>query len=247
MSKEKRLCTNPEEWNVLQFKRALEKNKPLYDELIQILSNVGIEIKAVKTLNMDVSSFVYAANWTDEQIESWIEQVSQYYIKESEINASWMSDHEKLETIKRSDDVARIAGLFGSIKYPLLHGNTNLLDFYCEEYIKEYVYHPEAIKAAKQISRIVDEMQQFKISNNDIYDVFSTFGLLRNCDYINNHVLEKKIGVKPFDLQSITNVKYKPFKKAVLVTEIKPIVEKYKPTDYSPKAVYARHGITPPE
>ncbi len=222
IDKQERFLVNPKKTEIHFFKLELAKNKPLYNELIGMLTNAGIKIKAVKSLNFDTSNQLESAHWTDEQINDWIKQSIQHYFSESGIKAKWMTETEKLESIKRLSTIDRIKELFTLVKFPLLHGSQILLSDYVIEFIKEYVYHKDSIKTAKQIFRIVDEMKGLDIDTRIIEVAFRKYGYYLSDNIIVGSAMEDLIGVNKWNSNSIINVKYGVFKKFVSIKKPQP-------------------------
>ena len=178
--------------SVWRLKSKVNKEIPLFEELVKELSEANIELsKPLKP------SFKGLPTLSKEEVESYIEQVKEYYIVNSGLTAEWLSEREKLETIRKADTVDRVVELFSLIKYPIFHLNKSLMDLYIKEFIYTYVHHPKAIQMTKTVRNIVSQMRdELKFDEVELRSIFRNYtGSTISSELIGTKI-EKMAGVK---------------------------------------------------
>ncbi len=143
-------------------------------------------------------------------MKDYVKQVKKYYIDNSGLTADWLSEREKLETIRKADTVARIVELFSLIKYPLFHLNSELKDLYIVEYIYSYVYHPKAIKITRNVVKIFNLMRdELGFDEVDLRRIFKNYtGSIISNELVNTKI-ELMAGIGTDDILYSANMRGK--------------------------------------
>lgn len=175
-----------------ELENKIKKELPLFNELEKELSEAKITLPKPLKLNPN-GLYIFS----DEEVSKYVEQAKKYYITNSGLSADWLTEQEKLETIRKADTIDRISKLFKLIKYPLFHLNKDLFEEYVVNYIFQYVYHPDAISLFKNVRTIFYTMRDDL--NFDEVEIRKTFkdylGSIIETEFINTKI-EAMAGVK---------------------------------------------------
>ncbi len=226
-----KLLITKNKYRVEQLKIELDEESILFMELQGILKQYKLELK----LNLGDKETQIQYQFSKSKKEELIKKLTKYLIKQSGIQADYLTDSEKLVQIKKSGEVERVKVLLELVKYPLFHLNKELLSYHIKENIYTYVYHPKAIETANNIFKAIKLLEQIGFKYYEIRNIFSDYGMTVARSELSNTAIEIRAGITIYDELHSQSVKYG-------VTP-KPKVKKRVPMDYSPAGFKERTGI----